>query len=190
VTVDGNTHNLPYPFVVLATQNPVGSAGTQMLPNSQLDRFLIRINMGYPDFAGQVSILKDRHTSNPLENVKKIVSKEELAEMVKESSAIFVSDVVYEYITTLAHATREHDMVQLGISPRGTLALSRMAKAHAYVSGNDYVTPNDVAEIFPYVCGHRLVLNSKARLQEKTELDVLEEILMQVKMPIVKEIPV
>jgi MoxR-like ATPase len=188
VTVDGVTRQLPSPFVVLATQNPVGAAGTQMLPNSQLDRFLIRISIGYPDLESQVSIMKDRHRENPLTGISQIIGREQLLAIIDEVTGIFISDTIYDYIARLVHATRENPMVQLGVSPRGGLAVCRMAKARAYLSGRDYMIPEDVVDVFPDVCAHRLVLNAKARFSEMSEHDILSGLLSEVKMPILKEI--
>ena len=162
VTVDGKTYELPQPFVVLATQNPVGSAGTQMLPPSQMDRFMIKISMGYPDFESQISILRDRHTENPLNRVTPVVDREQLQALIQEAAKAEIQDAVYEYVTRLTQASREHPMVQLGVSPRGALAVCRMAKAYAYLNGRDFVIPEDVAAVFPDVCCHRLVLTTKA----------------------------
>lgn len=183
VTVDGTTHPMPQPFVVIATQNPVGSAGTQLLPQAQLDRFMIRTQMGYPDFAEQVSILKDRHTDDPLDHVQAVTTREELLEMKCECTAIYVADPVYEYVTRLAQATREHPMITLGISPRGALAVCRLAKSYAYMAGRDYVVPEDVAAIFPDVCAHRLVMSPKARMSQTSAGDVLRELLAKTAMP-------
>ncbi|MBO4937589.1 MAG: MoxR family ATPase [Oscillospiraceae bacterium] len=187
VTVDGQTYDLPKPFVVLATQNPIGSAGTQMLPNSQLDRFMIKISMGYPDFQSQVSILRDRHTENPLNKIAPVVNIAQLQELVKETGAVEIKDTVYEYVTRLTVATREHPMVQLGISPRGALAVCRMAKAYAYLNGRDFVIPEDVASVFPDVCAHRLVLATKARMMEERPENIIRSVLDSVKMPVVKK---
>lgn len=187
VTVDGQTYDLPKPFVVLATQNPVGSAGTQMLPSSQLDRFMIKISMGYPDFASQVSILRDRHTENPLDRITKIVDIERLQVLIREAAAVEVADSIYEYVTHLTQATREHPMVQLGISPRGALAVCRMAKAYAYLHGRDYMIPEDVAAVFSDVCSHRLVLSTKARMMEERPENVIRTILEGVNMPVIKK---
>ena len=187
VTVDGQTYALPKPFVVLATQNPIGSAGTQMLPNSQLDRFMIKISMGYPDFRSQINILRDRHTENPLNRIHPVVDIARLRELIREASAVEVHDIVYEYVTRLTVATREHPMVQLGISPRGALAVCRMAKAYAYLHGRDFVVPEDVAAIFTDVCAHRLVLATKARLMEEKPEHVIRTILESVKMPVIKK---
>ena len=187
VTVDGQTYDLPEPFVVLATQNPVGSAGTQMLPNSQLDRFIIKLSMGYPDFQSQVNILKERHTSNPLDKASAVVTADQLKELVAQAAAVEIRDSVYEYVTHLAEATRKHPLVQLGISPRGALAVCRMAKAYAFLHGRDYVVPEDVAAVFPDVCGHRLMLNTKARMMEESTASVIAAVLAQVQMPVLKK---
>lgn len=187
VTVDGQTYELPRPFIVLATQNPVGSAGTQMLPSSQLDRFMIKISMGYPDFKSQVSILKNRHTENPLNQIHAVVSKEQLQELIQEVAEVEVQDSVYEYVTHLTQATRTHELVQLGISPRGALAVCRMAKAYAYLHGRDFVIPEDVAAIFPDVCCHRLVLSTKARMMEERQETIVRSILESVNMPVIKK---
>ena len=186
VTVDGTTYPLPKPFVVLATQNPVGSAGTQMLPSAQLDRFMIKISMGYPDFASQINILKERHTENPLDKVKAIVNIEQLQELMQEATRVEVTDAVYEYVTKLTQATREHPMLQLGVSPRGALAVCRMAKAYAYLQGRDFVIPEDVAAVFSDVCAHRLVLATKARMSEEKPETILAAIIKEVPMPVVK----
>ncbi|MBR3786418.1 MAG: MoxR family ATPase [Firmicutes bacterium] len=187
VTVDGQTYDLPQPFVVLATQNPVGSAGTQMLPSAQMDRFMIKISMGYPDFASQVNILKDRHRENPLDRIHAVVSKAELQDLIEEASAVEVQDSVYEYVTHLTQATRDHEMVQLGVSPRGALAVCRMAKAHAFLEGRDFVIPEDVAAVFGDVCCHRLVLSTKARMLEERPESVIKAVLEGVDMPVIKK---
>ena len=186
VTVDGRTYELPTPFVVLATQNPTGSAGTTLLPSSQLDRFLIRLSMGYPDHKSQINILRDRHSENPLDRVMPVVTKDELLELVQQTRNVEANDRIFDYITTLAEATRTHPMVELGVSPRGALALCRMAKAHAFLSGRDFVVPEDVAAVFPDVCAHRLILSAKARMMEEKAENILSEILKSVDMPVLK----
>ena len=187
VTVDGKTYPLPRPFVVLATQNPVGSAGTQMLPSAQMDRFMIKISMGYPDFESQISILRDRHTENPLNRISPVVDLEQLQEMIREANEVEVQDSVYEYVTRLTQATREHPLIQLGVSPRGALAVCRMAKAYAYLHGRDFVIPEDVAAVFGDVCCHRLVLATKARMMEEKPENLIRSILESVKMPVLKK---
>ena len=183
VTVDGRTHILPRPFVVLATQNPVGSAGTQMLPSAQLDRFLIKMSMGYPDRASQVMLMRDRHMGNPLDNCRAVTDAGVLERMISEAMAVHVADGIYDYVSELAEASRTNPYVVLGISPRGALAVCRAAKAWAYLDARDYVTPEDVAAVFTDVCAHRLVLSSKARLHEHTAEMITEELLQTVARP-------
>lgn len=177
ITVDGVTRPVPQPFVVIATQNPIGSAGTQVLPQAQLDRFMVRLRMGYPDFKSQVNILRDRQTENPLDALKPVTNAAELIAMKQAVARVHVADSLYQRITQLAQSTREHPMIQLGVSPRGALAVCRMAKAHAYVSGRDYVVPEDITAVFSDVCAHRLLLSPKARLANQTAEDILHELL-------------
>lgn len=186
VTVDGQTHQLPDPFVVLATQNPVGSAGTQLLPSSQMDRFLIKLSMGYPDRDSQIGILKDRHYENPLNKITPVIDINGLRNLIEETRKTYMADEIYAYIADLTEATRNHEMIELGISPRGALALSRMTKAHAFVSGRDYVVPEDVTKVFSEVCCHRFVMSSKAKLRSFTAEAVAKEILESITSPEVK----
>ena len=184
VTIVGTTHPLPDPFIVIATQNPVGAAGTQLLPQAQLDRFMVRMKMGYPDFNSQVRILRDRRMENPLTSIAQVTDAAAVRNMQREVDQLRVSDSILEYITHLAQATRENAVVQLGVSPRGALAVLHMAQAFAYVSGRDYVIPEDAAQIFGDVCAHRLVLSPKAKLAGKTQEDVIREVLSTVRMPL------
>ena len=147
VTVDGVTRNIPEPFFVIATQNPLGSAGTQMLPESQMDRFMVLLSMGYPTIKEEMILMSQRKVSDPLDDVNEVISKEELLSMQKEVNEIKVSSLIYQYIAMLSDATRRHDMIQLGVSPRGSLALCRMAKASAFLAGRDYVVPEDVQDV-------------------------------------------
>ncbi len=183
VTVDGTTHELPKPFVVMATQNPIGTAGTQMLPEAQLDRFMVKLSMGYPDFEAQIHILKDREKTDPLDQIKNVVTREEVVSMIEEARTVYVDDKIYRYITTLTEATRKHPYIRLGISPRGALALCAMAKAGAYIKGRDYVVPEDIQRIFHDVYSHRLLLSSKAQLADMTADKILDEILVENKAP-------
>lgn len=187
VTVDGITRALQSPFIVLATQNPIGSAGTQMLPTAQLDRFLMRISMGYPDRASQIEIMKERHHANPLESVVSVVDIPTLQRLIEEVTQVHVEDLIYDYVSELVEHTRNNPHIQLGISPRGALAICRTAKACAYLKGRDYVIPQDVAEILVDVSAHRIVLSAKARLHEHTAEQLLEEIIKEVKKPEMKE---
>lgn len=179
VTVDGITHELPKPFHVIATQNPVGAAGTQLLPDSQLDRFLVRLKMGYPDKKSEINILRGLSEEEPLEKVEQVASLKDLVHMQEEAGKIYTSDHILTYITELADATRNHKMVTLGLSTRGSLAVCRMAKAHAYYQGRDYVSPEDVKVIFADVAAHRLNLSIEAKVESKTAYDIVEDILQK-----------
>ena len=187
VTVDGVTHDLPAPFVVLATQNPIGSAGTQNLPNSQLDRFLMKLSMGYPDVGSQVRILKERSQQEPLEQVEPVMRREELIAAIAKVRQVHVDDQIYDYIARLAEVTRTHPLLKLGISPRGALALCRTAKARAFAEGRDFVVPEDVTQMAEYVFAHRLMLSSKARLNEYTPEAIVAEVLAQTQPPVLSE---
>lgn len=184
VTLDGHTLQVPAPFIVIATQNPSGSAGTQPLPDSQIDRFMICLHMGYPDVSDEIEIIKRRTAGNALETVQKVMGKEELLQIQKEVQNIFIHDTVYAYMVDLVGKTRTHDMIKLGISPRGTLALARMSQGMAFLKERDYVLPEDVAGVFKDVAIHRIFLNAKARVNGLSAEDVLLEILHQVKQPV------
>lgn len=186
VTVDGTTHDVPHPFVVIATQNPVGTAGTQMLPESQLDRFMVKLSMGYPDKESQNELLRDRQTENPLDKVGPVLDTEKLMKIRSEVQKVEIADSMISYITELTDATRHNDIVRLGVSPRGALALSRMTKACAYLSGRDFCIPEDVQKVFFDVCGHRIVLSPKAKMSEETEETVLTRIMKETSAPEIK----
>lgn len=183
VTVDGVTRQLPNPFIVIATQNPVGSAGTQMLPESQLDRFMIRISMGYPTIEEEMRLIKERQDINPLDFIQEIISKKELVVMQEQVKQIYVDDRVLGYLSKIVDGTRKHSMITLGVSPRGTLALMDMAKARAFVQGREFVLPEDIKEVAGAVLAHRLLLNGKARMSHATEEDVIEEIVSKIQVP-------
>lgn len=183
VTVDGNTYEVPKPFVVISTQNPFGSAGTQLLPQSQLDRFMVKLEMGYPDFESQVNILKDRQEIQPLDTIKAVINKDDLEEMQMEVARVKVKDEILRYITRLAEATRSHEYIQLGVSPRGAYAVNNMAKASAYIAGRGYVTPEDVIGIFPSVSSHRVILHPKAKVTGVSAMSIMEEITKTVSVP-------
>ena len=183
VTVDGRTYPLQTPFTVIATQNNVGTAGTQTLPYAQMDRFLVRLSIGYPDYEAQMTILRDRQNAEPLSAVREVVTRDEVVRMQREVRAVTAKDVVLDYITRLTMASREHPMLELGISPRGALFLDRMAKAHAYLDGRDYVTGEDVQAVFFDVCAHRVILSQEARLEAKSAQDILQDLLHRVDVP-------
>lgn len=183
VTVDGITREVPKPFTVIATQNPIGSAGTQMLPESQLDRFMVCMSMGYPDIQNEIAILKGRSGENPIDTILSVIRAEELLLMRKEVEQVFIHDRVYRYMAELAAATREHSMLELGLSPRGTICLAKMSKASAYLDGRNYVTPADVVFVFKDVALHRIRLSSKARVSRVTAEAVADSILERVVKP-------
>ena len=144
---------------------------------------MIRLQMGYPDFKSQVEILRDRQKVNPLDHISKVISGEDIIAMQQEVRDIHVEDSILEYVTALATATREHELIRLGVSPRGALAIVRMAKAHAYLKGRTYVIPEDVQQIFTDVCAHRIILNPKARVSELSADDILRQVMKQIKSP-------
>lgn len=183
VTVDSVTREVPKPFVVMATQNPIGSIGTQMLPESQLDRFMVRLSIGYPDRSSEIGIMKERQNSNPLDKVVKIVEKEDILSIQNIVEGVFIHDSIYEYITLLVGQTRENPLIELGISPRGSLAIMNMAKASAFLKRRDYVIPSDVQAVFKDVAAHRMILKAKARVNNVTVDNLLEDILRMVKAP-------
>ena len=186
VTVDGTVHALKAPFLVIATENHVGAAGTQLLPHAQLDRFLVRLTIGYPSLQAQMDMIRDRQTSNPMDSVRQVSTCEEILTMQKEAAGVAMVEEILSYIARLAQASRENPMIELGISPRGAIAVGRMARSCAYLRGRDYVVPEDVQEVFCDVCAHRLLLNGKARVARLTERQVLEDLLGRIKAPYVK----
>ena len=183
VTVDGQTHQLPQPFVVIATQNPTGAAGTSLLPDSQMDRFMVRLSLGYPSLKDEVAMVMHRQDGNPLHSLKPLISREELSHLREQVAATHMNETVVTYVVKLITATREHPDILRGASPRATLAVTAMSKAVAQLRGRDYVIPEDVQEVFIQTVAHRLLLNPKAEAQSKTARQVLEEILRTVRMP-------
>ena len=180
VTVDGITHPLPSPFVCIATQNPLGAAGTQPLPESQLDRFMVCLTIGYPSRENQINILNAQRYQNPLNGLNRIASAENVMEVQQYLSSVRAADAVLDYAVRLCEATREHSMVELGISPRGIAAVVRMARASAILRERNYVIPEDVQAVFVDVCAHRLVMRPQARVEGVSAADVLNEILHKV----------
>jgi MoxR-like ATPase len=183
VTVDQVTRELPKPFVVIATQNPVGSAGTSMLPESQLDRFMICISMGYPDMEYELEIVKGKINTNPLDQVRPVMDAAQLTAIQAKIGGVFIHDAVYRYIGKLVSATRSHPLIELGISPRGTIALAKMVQALAYLRGRRYVLPEDVADVFFDVAAHRIRMNAKSRVNHVTAENVLKGILESTQKP-------
>lgn len=183
VSVDSVTRPVPMPFTVIATQNPTGSIGTQFLPESQLDRFMVRLSMGYPDAAQEISILKARASGNPLELVEEITDETGILELQRQADEVFVHDAIYDYIVRLVNATRNHEYVELGVSPRGTLALTAMVKAKALYEERDYCVPADVKSVFKDVVCHRLILNPKARMNRVSGEKIAEQIMEETAVP-------
>ena len=183
VTVDGISHKLKTPFIVIATQNNVGTAGTQTLPYAQLDRFLVKLRIGYPDYDSQMSLIRDRQTANPLDTVRPVVTRDILLDMQSAVTRVTAKDSVISYITKLTMATRDHPMSEIGVSPRGALHVARMAKASAYMNGRDYCIPEDVLDVFYDVCSHRIILNQKAKMKQIAADDILKDVLKEVKTP-------
>ncbi|MEE1003043.1 MAG: MoxR family ATPase [Acutalibacteraceae bacterium] len=183
ITVDGVMHKIPKPFTVIATQNPIGYVGTQMLPESQLDRFAVRLSMGYPDEQDEVNILKGKQGRNPLKSVNAVASGEDIIAMRKAVEEVYTDDKIFNYIVALAGATRNNEMLSLGISPRGTVAIAKLARAHAFMQGRDYVVPDDVTNIFLDAAEHRVALSPKAKIGGLNANAVLTSILKQVKCP-------
>ena len=186
-TVDGVTRKVPRPFVVMATQNPVGSVGTQKLPESQLDRFMICMTMGYPELEDEIAIAKGKSLGVDVELIEPVISAAELIVLQEKTADVFVEDSMYRYICNLVQASRQNGYIALGLSPRATLALVTMAKAIAFLHRRDYVVPEDVAEIFLDVSAHRILLNAKARAGHMSAADVLKELLQKEKKPVIRK---
>ncbi len=183
VTVDGNTYKLPDPFMVIATQNPIEHEGTFPLPVSQLDRFLLRIQIGYPDEESEVLMLETHGVSEPLETLKPVATPQDVTALAARARAVHVSPLVQHYIVQIANATRVHPSVALGMSPRAALALQRAARARAVLEGRDFVAPDDVKSMAPSVIGHRLELRAAADRGRDPVKTVLDEVLRQVPVP-------
>ncbi len=181
VTVDGVTRVVPEPFVTIATQNPFGSAGTQRLPQSQLERFMIRISMGYPDEQSEINILKNK-TDYGIERVRSIISADELREIKNMTQQCFVKDNIYAYIVDVVNKTRNSKYFSVGISPRGSIAILKMARANAVFDGRDYVVQEDVADVLEATAAHRVELSAVARAEGRTAESLLQDILKETKL--------
>ena len=186
VTVDGVTHPVPDPFVVIATQNPVGASGTQLLPDSQMDRFMVRLSLGYPKPSDEKEMLSRKQQGNPLDNVRCMADKGGMAAMRQEAERTYVSEKILEYIIRLNNATRNNPAILQGASPRASLAVTSMAKAAAWVQGRDYVLPADVKLIYPATVAHRIILTPDAEAAGRKAENLIEEILKSVPAPVAK----
>lgn len=177
ITVDGKTHVLPSPFICIATQNPLGSAGTQPLPESQIDRFMVSLSIGYPSLENQMKIINAQRYNNPLDDLKKVTNAKNILEIQEYLSSVRIADSVLAYAIRLCEVTREHNLVELGISPRGVLALVKMAKANAVLEGRNYVIPEDVQNVYLDVCKHRIVLRPQAQIEGMNAEELLKDIM-------------
>ena len=186
VTVDGVSHPVPDPFVVIATQNPVGASGTQLLPDSQMDRFMVRLSLGYPKPSDEKEMLSRKQLGNPLDNVRCMADKGGLAAMRQEAEHTYVSEKILEYIIRLNNATRNDPAILQGASPRASLAVTSMSKAAAWVQGRDYVLPADVKLIYPATVAHRIILTPDAEAAGRKAEGLVEDILKAVPAPVAK----
>jgi MoxR-like ATPase len=183
VTVDGFTHNLPTLFMILATQNPIEHEGTFRLPEAQIDRFLMRVSLGYPDQESEVELLDLQQYKHPIDELESVITVDEVLKAQQDLRSVHLSVALKQYIVSVVWATREHTEVYLGASPRGSLGLYRASQALAATFGRDYVIPDDIKQIAPAVLGHRLILAPGARLQDMNEGVILDEILEKVPVP-------
>lgn len=186
VTVDGVTHALPQPFMVIATQNPSGSSGTQLLPESQTDRFMMCLSLGYPDEAAELELLLRKHTSGGEAKIGRITSAQGLLEMREHTAGTHIAKAIYQYILRLVRTTRSHEHIAQGASPRGSVALAALSKASAFCAGRDFVIPEDVQEIYADCIAHRLILTTQAKRAGVRPEDVLDEILGSIEPPRLK----
>ena len=183
VTVDGKTHPTPQPFIVIATQNPVGAAGTQLLPDSQMDRFTIRLSMGYPAPKDERNMVLGRQNGNPLADIQCVLKREQLVQLQEQAASVYVQGEIVDYVVRLMGATRSHDQIIRGGSPRATLAVTAMAKAIAFLNDRDYCIPSDVQTVFCDTVAHRLLLSAEAEARGVQARKLLEEILRNVQAP-------
>ena len=183
VTVDGKTYEIPTPFVVIATQNPSGYVGTYPLPEAQMDRFSVRLSMGYPTEEEELSIILDRKDRNPLDEVNTVITPEDIKEIKEAVASVEMAPEVSRYIVSLVSATRKNPLISLGASPRASLALMRVSKAFAFLRGNDFVTPEDVSAVFKSVVSHRIVAGQEARLERLSNEEILDRVSREVTVP-------
>lgn len=183
VSVDGITRDVEKPFIVVATQNPCGSAGTQLLPDSQMDRFMICLSLGYPNDKEEMDIIKLMKALPNEKEIEPIMSAKDILKLQESALEVFMHDAIYKYIVSLVQATRQSALIEQGASPRASIALAKMAAAYALIHGRDYVIPEDVLAVFREVVAHRIIMNSKAKMKHLTKEDILQEIINQVKAP-------
>lgn len=187
VTVDGETHYLPEPFIVIATQNSAEYVGTFPLPEAQLDRFMMKISMGYPSVDEEAQIMMDRLAENPVDNIEQVMTAEQLGRCLEEVERVTFAESLCRYVAELASATRNHQCIQLGVSPRASVAMMQASRAFAYLRGRDYVIPEDIIRLINPVFEHRIVLRQEARLKRITANQILEDIVRSVTPPMKKK---
>jgi MoxR-like ATPase len=183
VTVGNTTHSLPEPFIVLATQNPIEYEGTFPLPEAQLDRFLIKVSIGYPDHEKEVEVIKEQQQTHPIDTISSVTTADEIRAVQEQVKDIFLADVVLQYIVEITQKTREADEIYLGSSPRGSLALARASQALAGMYGRDFVIPDDVKQLAGSTLGHRIILSSSARMKAVNSADLIQKIIEDVAVP-------
>lgn len=184
VTIDGKTMPIDEPFFVMATQNPIEYEGTYPLPEAQLDRFLMKVNMGYPTFEEELLLLSMNETKQPVDQLKAILSQEDVLNIRHEVEKVHVSQIVKRYILELVRATRQHPEVKLGVSPRGGINLLKATKAYAYIMGREYVTPDDVISLVPVVFSHRMLLKDQALYNQTTVEQIISDVIKKVEIPV------
>lgn len=186
VTIDGETIDIPKPFFVMATQNPIEYEGTYPLPEAQLDRFLLKIKMGYPSLKEEAEILRRAEKAEPIKQISSVITIEQLLELQRIVKTVHVEENIKSYIVNLAHATRVHAKVYLGVSPRASIALMKASQAYALIQGRDFVKPDDVQYLAPYVLSHRLILQPEARYEGVSEEQIIKSIVQNVSVPVIR----
>lgn len=184
VTVDGECYELPRPFLLLATQNPIDFEGTYVLPEAQLDRFMMKFSLGYPDEASENKMIFSQSQIHPIDQIQPVATASKILELQNKARSLHMDQAVGEYAVALVRKTREHPSVLLGASPRATLSLVQASKALAFLEGRDFVIPDDIKSLAPYVLGHRILLHAEARMEGATVLSVLESVVQQVRAPV------
>lgn len=184
VSIDGATYELPRPFMVLATQNPIETFGTYHLPEAQMDRFIIKVSIGYPSKKEELDILLRNENNIQPKQLSQVISCEDIVMLSEKVNNVYCSEPIREYIVNITEATRNADLIKLGVSPRGSIAMYKMAKAYAFVKGRDYVLPDDVKELAPYVFSHRIMLTSKVKSAVSDNEQAIREILKMVMVPV------
>lgn len=184
VTADGVTYDLPVPFMLCATQNPIDFEGTYLLPEAQLDRFMLKISMGYPDAATEKSMLRSHAAGQPVDQLRPVTNMDDIARIQQEITQVHISDALTDYLLEIVRRTRSHESVLLGASPRASLAFMNAARAYAFLQGRDYALPDDIKVLAPYVLGHRMLLRPEARLDSRNAGQIVQQILLQIQVPV------